>query len=526
MLNILLAAIMNKRIILRRFIHRDKQRLALVFDFDREISEVVKRIPGIIWSQTTKCWYTDDNEESLKSIIAFCKDQFQLDISAIVSSSEFPALTAPVNNPGPEPEPESASDRQSGNEAINSDFPKTITEIIPSEEFPEKQPVTKKRWNMFGPVQFTINEEDGRLAVKFLGKYDQEWISEMKTFGRLYFDKVRKDWLIPWSQLNVDSLSDYFNSRHVEVIIRKNTVPVEIRALRIEEGSGIRERRISDKAREGIDKVRDYLNERRYSPNTLDSYLSMLELFFGYYNDRDPLSLTKKDITLFFNEYVLRLGYSASYQNQMISAIKTYFTLCGKARVNPDLLERPRRSRALPKVFSKDEVMKIFSATRNGKHKLILWLIYSCGLRRSEVINLRLTDLDAERGLMHIREGKGKVDRIVPVPAKVWEKIKGYVASYRPRVYLFEGQGGGKYSVESVYNVFKQSLRRAGIKKDVGVHSLRHSYATHLHENGLDIRYIQELLGHKSSRTTEIYTHVSRRDLFAVRSPIEDIDIG
>jgi site-specific recombinase XerD len=210
----------------------------------------------------------------------------------------------------------------------------------------------------------------------------------------------------------------------------------------------------------------------------------------------------------------------------MISAIKLNYYVSGGRRVSPDSLSRPRRSRALPKVFSKEEVVKIFDATRNSKHKLMLWLIYSCGLRRSEVINIRLSDLDRDRGILNIREGKGNVDRMVPIAAKVWEKISGYLKTYNPKVYLFEGQTGGKYSVESVYSVFKQSLKRAGIQKEVGVHSLRHSYATHLHESGLDIRYIQELLGHKSTRTTEIYTHVSRRNLFAIRSPIEDIDIG
>ena len=117
------------------------------------------------------------------------------------------------------------------------------------------------------------------------------------------------------------------------------------------------------------------------------------------------------------------------------------------------------------------------------------------------------------------------MDRIVPVSPKVWVKVDEYIRSYGPLVYLFEGQGGDRYSVESVYNVFKQALRKAGIRKEVGVHSLRHSFATHLHESGLDIRYIQELLGHKSTRTTEIYTHVSRRNLVQVRSPIEDLDI-
>ena len=125
--------------------------------------------------------------------------------------------------------------------------------------------------------------------------------------------------------------------------------------------------------------------------------------------------------------------------------------------------------------------------------------------------NIRLSDLDRERSILHIREGKGGIDRIVPVSGRVWDKLDGYLSSYKPREYLFEGQAGGRYSSESVYRVFKDALRRAGIKRDVGVHSLCHSYATHLHEGGLDIRYIQELLGHRSTRTTEIYTHVSRR---------------
>ncbi len=152
-------------------------------------------------------------------------------------------------------------------------------------------------------------------------------------------------------------------------------------------------------------------------------------------------------------------------------------------------------------------------------------MIYSCGLRRGELINIRISDLDRNRGLLFIREGKGMKDRIVPVSEKVWEKVEEYRSGYHPVYWLFEGQTGGKYSSESVYRIFKQALKNAGIRKDVGVHSLRHSYATHLHENGVDIKYIQALLGHKSSRTTEIYTHVSRRNLAAVRSPIDDMDL-
>jgi integrase/recombinase XerD len=271
--------------------------------------------------------------------------------------------------------------------------------------------------------------------------------------------------------------------------------------------------------------MQKYLDEVRYSDRTNETYLALLELYFKYFNDKDPLAISMEEVSEFMHDFIVSNGYSASYQNQIISAIKTFYRISGRNNSDLQLFERPRKSRALPKVFSKEEVKRILNATRNTKHKLLLWIIYSCGLRRSEVTNIKLSDLDRDRGVVHIREGKGRVDRIVPVSRKVWEKLDEYLDGFHPGKYLFEGQSGGRYSSESVYRVFKHALEQSGIKKEVGVHSLRHSYATHLHESGLDIRYIQELLGHRSTRTTEIYTHVSRRNLVVIRSPIEDMDV-
>jgi site-specific recombinase XerD len=347
----------------------------------------------------------------------------------------------------------------------------------------------------------------------------------MKTYGRCYYDKNRREWMLQWSKLTCDSLADYFAGKRIKVNVKKQVVGSELMAERKETGEEIRSKEIGRKALDGLDSMAMYLDDNRYSPRTRESYLSMLEFFFRYFSPKEPQDITEDEISRFIYDFIIRLGYSAAYQNQMVSAIKTYYTISGKGKVNPEFFERPRRSRALPKVFSKDEVSQILNSVRNIKHKMLLWMIYSCGLRRSEVTNIRLSDLDRNRGILHVREGKGRVDRIVPVSGKVWEKIDEYTCSYRPGEYLFEGQTGGRYSSESVYRVFKDALIKAGIHKDVGVHSLRHSYATHLHESGLDIRYIQELLGHKSTRTTEIYTHVSRRNLIAVRSPIEDMDV-
>jgi integrase/recombinase XerD len=377
---------MKKKIILKRVFHRDKWRILISFNYDKGLAALVRQINGNSYSATYKNWYVDDNEETLKQILLVFKDRADIDISMLTQKpAKYVETDLRPVSPSKNQEDEQSKSAPDQRTVLTVNKPETKdsdADIIPIKKI-IKQVVERER---FSPVEFRINEQDGRLAIRFTGHYDREWIKEIESFGKYYYDKGTKEFLLPWSVMTGDSLYDYFSSRGVEV-------------------------------------------------------------------------------------------------------------------------------------------KRILNSTRNTKHKLLLWIIYSCGLRRSEVINIRLNDLDRDRSVLHIKEGKGGVDRIVPVSNKVWEKLDEYIDGFHPAKYLFEGQRGGKYSVESVYRVFKQALHTAGIKKDVGVHSLRHSYATHLHESGLDIRYIQELLGHRSTRTTEIYTHVSRRNLAVIRSPIEDMDV-
>ena len=533
-------AVMKKKIILKRVFHRNKWRILISFKYDGELSALVKQIYSHNYSSTYNSWYADDNEETLKQILRIFRDIADIDISGLTqktivgTSADMPNLEFFTEMPN------------LGVSAIKPDSPDVLINInsepqksevdlpgaIPDLTFPEPEMIPTRRTieNVvdrirYSPVEFRINEQDGRLAIRFTGNYDREWFEEIRSFGKYYYDKARKEFLMPWSVLTGDSLSDYFSSRGVEVIVIKSAPAVKLKSARKEIGDELRNRVLGEKALEGLDLMSRYLDEVRYSDRTNVSYLALLELFFKYFHEKDPLEISTEEVSEFVYNFIVTNGYSASYQNQMISAIKTFYRISGKSNIDLHLIERPRRGRALPKVFSKEEVKRILNVTRNTKHKLLLWIIYSCRLRRSEVTNIRLTDLDRDRSILHIREGKGRVDRIVPVSKKVWEKLDEYVDGFHPAKYLFEGQTGGRYSVESVYNVFKQALHKAGIKKDVGVHSLRHSYATHLHESGLDIRYIQELLEHRSTRTTEIYTHVSRRNLVAIRSPIEDMDV-
>ncbi len=217
---------------------------------------------------------------------------------------------------------------------------------------------------------------------------------------------------------------------------------------------------------------------------------------------------------------------STSYQNQSINAIKFYYeqVLGGKRKFY--FLDRPRKEKRLPVVLSEEEVVRIFGQVGNIKHKCLLMLIYSAGLRIGEALNITVADIDSARGQVSIRGAKGNKDRVSLLSASLLPLLREYYQQYQPKKYLFEGMGGGKYSARSAQAVLKRAVKQAKIKKNVTLHTLRHSFATHLLENGTDLRYIQTLLGHNSSRTTEIYTHVSTKALRDIRSPLDKLNLG
>lgn len=234
--------------------------------------------------------------------------------------------------------------------------------------------------------------------------------------------------------------------------------------------------------------------------------------------------IVNEDIIVYNNEYILKNKLSASYQNQMVNAVKLFFQTIENRKLETEKIHRPKKPKMLPNVLSKEEVKGILEAHGNLKHRVMLSLIYACGLRRSELLNLKPSNIDSKRGILLIKQAKGRKDRIVPISIKIIELLRNYYKTYRPETWLFEGhQKGEQYSAKSLENVLKQAVQKTNIKKPVSLHWLRHSYATHLLESGTDLRYIQELLGHNSSRTTEIYTHVSTKNLQNIKSPFDDL---
>jgi integrase/recombinase XerD len=278
---------------------------------------------------------------------------------------------------------------------------------------------------------------------------------------------------------------------------------------------------------EAIAKLKEFdmwMKARRYSENTVHTYTNALSVFLNFYNNKAICEISNDDLIKFNNEFILANKFSASYQNQVINAIKLFFRIVELKMMRPELIYRPKSPKLLPNVLSKEEVKAILNTPSNIKHKAMLSLIYSCGLRRSELINLKLTDIDSKRGLVIIRQSKGRKDRVAPLSDKILELLRTYYNSYKPTYWLFEGQDKkSQYDENSLSSVLKQTLEKCKINKPVSLHWLRHSYATHLLENGTDLRYIQEILGHSSSRTTEIYTHVSNHNIQRITSPFDNL---
>ena len=262
------------------------------------------------------------------------------------------------------------------------------------------------------------------------------------------------------------------------------------------------------------------LELKKYSVNTARVYISCFEKFINYYKTVDLNSINEEKI----REYLLlqvKKGVADSTLNQIVNSIKFYYEIVLGMPNRYYHIERPRKKERLPEVLSKQEVKSIINNTNNIKHKCILSVIYSAGLRVNELINLKISDIDSKRMTIRIEDGKGGKDRYTLLSEAVLNDLRLYFIEWKPNLYLFEGQKGGTYSANSVLKILKTSAKKSNLNKNIKTHTLRHSFATHLLESGTNIRQIQALLGHNSIKTTEIYTHIANNDLKKIKNPLD-----
>ena len=266
-----------------------------------------------------------------------------------------------------------------------------------------------------------------------------------------------------------------------------------------------------------------YLESQRYSISSRRSYLGFVSSFLGYYNDKETNSISLYDIHEYNSQVILKSKYSVSYQRQFVSALKLFFGYVVHCHFNIDDLERPMKEKRLPEVLSKQEIKAILKNISNIKHKTILSTIYSAGLRVSELQHLKLNDIDGNRMLMRVEMSKGRKDRYIKLSQANLYLLRQYYKEYKPKKYMFEGAGGNKYSSTSIRKILGRACKNANIRKRVTPHTLRHSYATHLLELGVDLRYVQSMLGHSRPETTMLYTHISTAKIQNLANPFDEL---
>jgi integrase/recombinase XerD len=372
-------------------------------------------------------------------------------------------------------------------------------------------------------IERTIHKGEERLLLKF--EYNNALIALVKQVPGAQWSKTLNAWHVADTKENFNTIYLLFKGK---AWLNWDSLKSKEKREKAPEPKRNPAEKLEPLNEDSLKKVEQYkhwLKSKRYGESTIDTYSNALKTFLRFYNQKAVSEITNEDVILFNNEYILANGFSATFQNQVVNAIKLFFSTIEKRKININEIERPKTEFRLPAVLSLDEVAKMIDLTDNLKHKTMLSIIYSGGLRRSELLNLKIKDVDSKRMLIQIRQSKGKKDRIVPLSEYVLDLLREYYKKYQPKEYLFEGQVGGKYSETSLEAIFKKAKDLAKIKKKVSLHTLRHSYATHLLEGGTNLRYIQELLGHKSPKTTQIYTHVTNDSIGKVQSPIDKLKL-
>lgn len=344
--------------------------------------------------------------------------------------------------------------------------------------------------------------------------YNTVHIQRIRQVTGRRWETDAKRWIIPYSDASLQEFTKHFDALDVEI---SPELWVESDLLRSWKLRG-------EQTQWKRDLLQQVLKLRGYSRKTIKAYCNQIERFVASFPQIDTEIRASHVHTYCLN--LLERGISHSSVNQTISAIRFY---CKHVLLHPTEIQyvRPKKQVKLPNVLSEKEVTQLLKAVTNLKHKTILYLTYSAGLCVGEVVRLRYSDLDIERQTIIVKQGKGQKDRRTLLSNLAWNMVQKYIAEYRPDRWLFPGKTSDRHLTErSVQKVFEEARQRAVIVKKCSIHSLRHSFATHLLENGTDLRYIQELLGHTSAQTTQRYTHVSTKNIQRIQSPLDRMDMG
>lgn len=358
-----------------------------------------------------------------------------------------------------------------------------------------------------------------------------DWIKSIKTIEGRIWDPQKKCWVAPYVKATFYHLRDQIKLSNITFLFKiearipdKYSIPQSKQSLDVTHPVSKFDQLTEDQ-KNAVHSCEQFLNLRRYSYRTISNYRHHLINLFRFHKNIAPENFYPEHVQIFIMELIKVKRISASAQNQIINAYKIYAEKILKRPKEYVEIPRPRKFRKLPSILSSNEVRRLINALDNLKHKLSLMLIYSSGLRVSELTNLQLCDLQIERRRIRIVSGKGNKDRYVVLAETIIPFLKKYMIEFKPKRWLIEGMHGGQYSQRSIQNVFHHAIKKSNLITRATLHTLRHSYATHCLENGHNIKTIQASLGHKSLKTTEVYLHLTSNAMSGLKSPLDQMKL-
>lgn len=347
---------------------------------------------------------------------------------------------------------------------------------------------------------FEIGEHQNNSVIWISFPYNQEHINHLKSHTKAQWSATNKKWYVP-------DITSYRKLFGLEMKYFGKSALAAIHPVN----------------QPALNRYIEQLQLKGYSQNTIRTYVTEFSQLLKTIKSVPVGELGAEKLRSYFLYCIKKLRLSENMIHSRMNAVKFYFEqVLNREKLFLEI-PRPQKPSTLPKAISTKDIKRMFETLENVKHRLLLKLCYGMGLRVSEVVNLKITDIDSNRMQVLVRQGKEKKDRYVNLPESVLGELRTYYLKYKPKEFLFEGQYGGQYSVRAVQLVFKDAMKKAKIDKKVGIHSLRHSYATHLIEQGTDVRFVQELLGHKDIKTTMIYTNLTDQTKRKIKSPLDNL---
>lgn len=460
--------------------------------FDAELPVKMKAIQGARWSPVEKCWHIPYTSDAWGRLVQQFPD------------CEF----IKPNGPSKPSSGGAANTPKSG--VTRADYP----------------PPTFRR----PPEQFAVYlcpQDNSKLWIHLPAARCGDFLEIIKRIHGRRWNMQENLWEVPYTRLSIRFIEKYIGNAIKWTFQIKENLPEGILPPETQNfpRNGVQDTFIRAKYEDAVTALKQYMLLKNYSHTTIKSYCNSFRSFIRHYDDIKPSALTRKQMDDYLLYMLREKHISRAYQSQIISAMKMFYISVVEQPEKVENMFHPRKAQPLPKVLTEEEVARLLKSVNNLKHQCILMLIYSGGLRLGEVLNLKIHDLQIQERRIFIREAKGKKDRCSLLSEKVIPLLQEYFELYMPVEWLFEGAQGGPYSARSVQNIFDAAKKQSRINPNATVHTLRHSFATHLLEKGVDLRYIQELLGHSSSKTTEIYTHITKKGMGSLKSPLDDLEI-